>query len=158
MTTSLRTIRYALLVALLAIATASCSKRSAPVVEEPWVTDGESIRGEANAAGIATSYVAYFKDQQLERIIETRTSAKNARAEYVFTGARLTKFKGQAVGREAQLEIELDMKGAVTRALNATPEDIAAVRNRAQLLRSLALSRRATTSHTESPSSAPASH
>jgi hypothetical protein len=149
MTDPAKTILAFCVLALFALTTA-CSKQSAAPVDEPWITEGETVRGEATAGGIATSYAAYFKDAQLNKIVETRKTEGNPKAEYVFTGARLTRFNGAAIARDAQLEIEFDMKGAVTLATNATPDDIAAVRNRAQLLRSLALSRRSTLAHTES--------
>src|SRR3954447_18912263 len=141
------------LIALLVAATllASCSKRSTPEVQEPWVTEGQVVRGETNAGGIATDYAAYFDDAQLTKIIETRKTARASHGEYSFTGARLVGYRGDAIASDASIELSFDMKGVLTSSSGNPPtQEIAALRNRAQLLRSLVLARRSSTDHSES--------
>jgi hypothetical protein len=140
-----------------------CSRQPTSAPEEPWVTEEHVMRAEAEVVGIRTSYAAYFKESQLTRIVEKRGTSRNEQAEYTFTGARLIGYRGEAITAEqSAVELSFDMKGALTSSpANVAAEEIAAVRNRAQLLRSLALARRSTMQHSESaaaPASASGSH
>ena len=117
------------------------------------MNEGEVVRAEAKTGGFQTRYAAYFTDAQLTRIVETRKGPRDGHGEYTFTGARLVGYQGTALEREADIQVGFDMKGAVTSSSKGTSvEDIAAVRTRGQLLRSLALAHRSTTQHSESAS------
>lgn len=141
------------LFAIIGIAIASgCSRQPTPAPEEPWVTDEQVLRAEGQVGGIDTSYAAYFKDTQLTRIVEKRKTPRVAQAEYTFTGARLIAYRGDAVNSEqSNIELSFDLKGALTASTQSVDaQEIAAIRNRAQLLRSLAVARRTTMQHSES--------
>ena len=129
-----------------------CSKQPTSATEEPWVTDEQVMRADGQIGGIDTSYAAYFNETQLTRIIEKRKTPRTAQAEYTFTGARLVGYRGDAMNsKQSNLELSFDLKGALTASSkNVDAQEIAAVRNRAQLLRSLALARRTTMQHSES--------
>jgi hypothetical protein len=151
------------LLSLLAVGVAilsGCSKQHTPAPEEPWVTDEQVMRAEAQVAGIDTSYAAYFNGTQLTRIVEKRKAPRTAQAEYTFKGARVVAYRGDAIATEqSNVELSFDMKGALTNSSkNVDAEEIAAVRNRAQLLRSLALARRTTMQHSESSGSPANAH
>src|SRR3954465_9180625 len=90
--------RIFVLVLVVAIS-AGCSKHAAPAPDEPWVTDGEVVRGEASAGGFQTRYSSYFTDAQLNKIVEARTGAHEGHGEYTFSGARLIAYKGSALER-----------------------------------------------------------
>ena len=117
------------------------------------------LRAESQAGGIDSSYAAYFDDDQLTRITENRRTPRASQAEYKFTGARLIAYRGDAITAEqSDVDLSFDMKGAVTHvSKNVDAQEIAAIRNRAQLLRSLALARRSTMQHSESAARGPAS-
>lgn len=146
--------------ALAAIATLSaCSERPAPQPEtsssQPAAElapdqdeSQEIVTAEAVAAGVPTTYRAYFKDGQLQHILETRKP--DASAKYVFYGARLTQYTGTALGSARNLDVKFDMQGAPLASGTANPDadELAAIRNRAQLLRSLAQARRSAQMHT----------
>lgn len=108
------------------------------------------LKASATAAGVRTKYAAYFEDGQLTRIAEAREPAGNG--EYFFHGARLRQYKGAALDSPTNIELTFDLQsGVAARSGNAAAipdSEIGAIRNRAELLRSLALSRRSTLSHT----------
>ena len=137
--------------ALLAVALSACSDRKTAPSATQWLPpSGDVMRGNVAAGGIPTSYAAYFDQDHLGRIIETRKPAdsSNATGDYVFTEARLIQYKGTALHSDAAIELTFDLHGVLTA---ATPgidsQEIAAVRTRAQLLRSLALARHASQTH-----------
>ena len=159
-TACLRVITLTLLALL-----ASCSRGEpsaarppiTPAIEpaqNPHLTDkGQILSAELNAAGASTAYDAHFTEGQLTRIAEKRTrpSGGYASGEYEFRGARLVRYAGAPVDGEGALALELDMQGRVVAARidgrSAPPEEIDAVRSRAQLLRSHALAQSATRAH-----------
>lgn len=158
-TLAARTRRHTI-AALAAIAALSaCSERPAPQPETSSTQSareiapdqdesGDIVTAEAVAGGVATTYRAYFKDGQLQYILETRQP--DASAKYVFYGARLTQYTGAALGSEHNFDVKFDMQGAPLASGTANPDadELAAIRNRAQLLRSLALARRSAQMHT----------
>jgi hypothetical protein len=140
---------------------AACSERSAPQVaheaSSPQATlpplDAEpgAVRAKLNAGGIPAVYVAHFEMDQLARIDEQRQIPDVAplRSEYTFKGARLLSYRGAKLSDAAQLDLQFDMQGVLQsgQGPNVNDEEIAAIRNRAQLLRSHALAQRATKMH-----------
>jgi len=109
----------------------------------------DAVRATATTAGVRTQYTAYFDNGQLDRIVESREPIGDG--EYVFHGARLTQYKGTALNSPTHIELTFDMQsGVATRGgdlVALTDAEIGAIRNRAELLRSLALARRQTQSH-----------
>ena len=153
-----RCVSIAAITAAMALAAASCSKQqpAAPTAQTPLVQQDPAllgateVRGKTNAGGIETSYRAYFHDGDLERISEARGGNSDA-ANYEFYGARLTKYRGVGLTSAANVELELDLQGKVVRARSgssdASADEIAAIRSRAQLLRSHALTQRTVHEH-----------
>ena len=152
---------------VLASALSSCSKhgeqssmRASPAVT-PRLADEvnethrteDVMRVEVAAGGIPTTYQAYFREEQLRRISETRAraDAQSAPGDYEFQGGRLLHYTGHALRSEAPLELKFDLQGKATLAnagdRSASLEEISEIRARAQLLRSHALAQRATRSH-----------
>lgn len=113
------------------------------------------VKADASPGGVPTTYAAYFEAGQLQRITETRNpgAAGSANGEYVFYGARLTQYRGAALTSGSTIELNFDMQGGLTSSSagagsNIGNEEIGVIRNRAQTLRSMALARRSTQSHT----------
>jgi hypothetical protein len=112
------------------------------------------VRAESPLGGVPTAYAAYFAAEQLQRITETRkpVGSDPASGEYIFYGARLTRYRGPALSGGSPIELNFDMQGTLTSsdpsAGNALSDaELDAIRNRAQLLRSVALARRSTQAH-----------
>jgi hypothetical protein len=139
----------------------SCSKQQPqqPLTPTPLVQQdmaipqgAEEIRSKLDAGGVTATYRAFFHEGELKLIIETRGDNPPAgSAAYELYGARLTKYRGPGLTSDANVELELDLKGKIVSAragsTAASPEEIAAIRNRAQLLRSHALTQRTVRSH-----------
>lgn len=108
-----------------------------------------TLSSRIDAGGRSATYRAYFEGTQLTDIEETGT-ADRAVSEYRYHGARLLKYTHTA-SQAAPTLLELDEQGRVQRAVagNRTlgAEEIAAIRTRAQLLRSHALTQQATRAH-----------
>lgn len=130
------------------------SGTSAPIaapqreVAEPGALD--VLRIEGSVGGMPTSYSAYFDAAQLQRIAETRKPAGTG--DYVFDGARLIEYQGTALDSAAVIELHFDPQGALVppaagHAMRISDSELSSIRTRAQLLRSLALARRATETH-----------
>jgi len=135
---------------LLALCVTACSKQQGSVSEDDWSLDsGERIQADVDAGGMAASYTAYFDGAHVKRISETRKPepGKSAKGDYEFTGARLVHYQGAALLGDQDLELKFTMQGAVTHSGGASDAEIAAIRNRASLLRSLALTKHSTQSH-----------
>ena len=139
---------------------AGCSKppqdakrsQDGPLVSAPTSAAApEVLKGQLTTAGTAVSYEASFANGHLARISETRgTSDAAHQGAYDFYGARLLHYKGGALSDGAPIELEFNMQGALTAARAdraVTPEEAAAVRTRAELLRNLALAQRSVRSH-----------
>jgi hypothetical protein len=144
------------------IAIAGCSKEpvsSAPLVEQSAADRKatahkaaglDEFRGSFAPGGIAAEYRATFSDNQIQTIEETRTADART-ADYKFQGARLLKYQGAALGSADQVQLEFDLQGKVLVARagdkDASPEQISAIRDRAQSLRSHAVAQYAVRGH-----------
>lgn len=132
---------------------AACSKEpaapiapSTPLVEQsaadPQAVRVEEFRGKFAPGGIEANYRATFSDGQIKTLEETREPGAQTGA-YEFRGARLMKYRGAALGSEANIELEFDQQGKVLVARagdkEASAEQITAIRDRAQSLRSHAV-------------------
>lgn len=110
----------------------------------------DEYRGFFAPGGIAANYRATFSEGQVRTIEEKRT-ADGRTADYKFEGARLLKYQGAALGSADTLELEFDLQGKVLVARagdkDASPEEISAIRDRAQSLRSHAVARYAMRKH-----------
>jgi hypothetical protein len=125
---------------------------SAPMAESQ--PDAANVtRSKLNAHGVPTQYAAEFDAEKLVKITEERTSGSGATldGEYTFQGARLLRYRGAKVQQEGQLDLQFDLQGVLQsgRGPDVTDEDIATIRDRAQLLRSHALAQRAARGHSD---------
>lgn len=128
---------------------AGCSKQQ-PAPQESWTLDAKDVtKGNVTAGGVQTRYEAHFDGQQLQRIIETRSvKSREDSGDYTFRGARLLEYRGVTLNGRTQAELTFNMQGVLTSDRgDLTPEEIAAITNRGQLLRSLALSRKSSQGH-----------
>jgi hypothetical protein len=128
---------------------ASTAPAASPTVAED-ANHGDVVRAKLTAGQIPTEYAAHFAAQQLTRIVETRhIGGTTLGGEYAFQGARLLHYRGAKLDDAASLDLQFDMQGALQsgQGPNISDEDIRAIRNRAQLLRSHALAQRATRDH-----------
>ena len=140
---------------------AACSKEpaappasSTPLVEQraadPQPVRIEEFQGKFAPGGIATSYRATFSNGQIQSVQETREASSQSGV-YEFLGARLMKYRGAALSSAENIELEFDQHGklllnrAGDRAVSA--EEISAIRDRAQSLRSHALAHRDVRGH-----------
>jgi hypothetical protein len=144
------------LVALVVVA--ACSQEpprsTTPLVEQsaadPKAVRIEKFDGKFAPGGISASYRATFSDGHITSLAETREP--NARTgAYEFRGARLMKYHGAALGSAASIELEFDQQGKVlvSRAgdKEVAAEEISAIRDRAQSLRSHAVAQRDVQGH-----------
>jgi len=131
------------------VQTAAVDPMTTPVTT-PGTTAGEEFRGSFAPGGIKASYRASFVDDHIVRLEETR-KASGATASYEFRGARLMKYRGAALDSTQHVELEFDANGRllVARAGDSEPNDeqIAAIRDRAQSLRSHAVAQHAVRGH-----------
>jgi hypothetical protein len=160
-------VRPALLAFLLAID--ACSKPSenasgdsstappAPLVEQAGSSAGtDELTSSLNAGAFPTTYRATFSDGAPQRIVETRqrTGEAKEQGEYEFYGARLLRYKGAGLTQAEAIELEFNLQGVLTRSESPSgtvaETEIAAVRTRAQLLRSHALAQHAVQGHERS--------
>lgn len=135
----------------------SSTNPAAATAQDQGVTSDVAGPGEQKlvahvaAGGLPTQYTAYFEQEKLTRLEETR-DADQRRGSYEFYGARLVRYSGAAVDSGASVTFELSMQGAVESSSSddnkATDAAISALRDRAQLLRSHALAQRAAHAHT----------
>lgn len=141
---------------------AACSKESTPpsapatppLVEQraadPPAARIDEFRGNSAPGGIAASYRATFSNGQIQTLEETREPNAQTGA-YEFLGARLMKYQGAALSSAQQIELAFDQQGKVlvNRAGDkaVSPEEISAIRDRAQSLRSHALAHRDVSGH-----------
>ena len=142
---------------LLAVA---CSKEqppkapSTPLVEQraadPAPTKTEEFRSSFAPRGIAATYRATFSEGQIQSLEETR-KATSQTANYEFRGARLMKYRGAALNSNELIELEFDLQGKVLTARagdkEVSAEEITAIRDRAQSLRSHAVAQHAVQGH-----------
>jgi hypothetical protein len=157
--------RYATGLLLLSAALiAGCSKQESPPATQtapPTVPavpqageqgdDADVTRAKLNAGGVPAAYAAHFDAEKLVRIDEERRPPNGAplNGEYTYQGARLLSYRGAKMDAPGTLELQFDAQGTLQsgRRPDLTEEDIAAIRNRAQLLRSHALAQRASRGH-----------
>jgi hypothetical protein len=154
----LLTQQIAIVIAASLLATA-CSKEqpaapSAPLVEQraadPASTPTDVFRGSFAPGGIAATYRATFSDGQIQTLEETRKATSQS-GTYEYRGARLMKYRGAALGSNDDIELEFDLQGKVLvaragdKAVSA--EEITAIRDRAQSLRSHAVAQHAVQGH-----------
>jgi hypothetical protein len=129
-------------------AAANVQSETAPAPED----SGSVVRGAFAPGGLATTYEAHFRDNQLQRITEQRKSTGGAdNGNYGFYGARLMQYQGDALHSGARIELKFDMQGSViassSSAGKVSDAQINAIRTRGQMLRSHAMARRATQGH-----------
>lgn len=160
--------------ALLFLTLAACSERdqspppaqkqtpsaSAPLKPSINVASMQKVSSKLTTAGMATRYDAYFDGQQLKAIVEERQApSQSAQGEYLYMGARLMQYVGgplpDVAGHDAEtIEMKLDLQGRLlsvrdredpARAIE--PAQVDALRARAELLRSHALTQRSISAH-----------
>jgi hypothetical protein len=144
---------------LLLFALVACSKEPDPAPSAPLVaaipqaadtaSNSQTLSSRITAAGLAATYQATFEDSERVRIAEQRADSR--RGEYEFRGARLLHYSGGGLSSPDTIELRFDLQGAVTlskAAAGAVPaEEVSAIRERAQLLRSHALAQKTTQGH-----------
>lgn len=145
-----------------AISMTACSKAPTPVPQPAHAAPATTVAAAADAddpnvlssklttGHIQTQYAAHFTGSQLARIVETRRIGDvTLGGEYAYQGARLLRYQGAKIGDTARLDLQFDLQGTLQsgQGSGVSDEDIRAIRNRAQLLRSHALAGRATRNH-----------
>ena len=144
---------------LILLALSACSKEPAappitPLAPAPASTPAStavvrSMSSHINAAGIAATYDATFAQGEQLRITEQRADSR--KGEYEFRGARLLHYSGGGLSDAEPIELRFNLQGAVELAKSASgtvpPEEISAIRERAQLLRSHALAQQSDHDH-----------
>lgn len=149
---------HALSALLLTLAVTGCSKpqsaNTEPLVTAPLVTDQASIRGSLTLNGMQTKYTAHLKNARIASIDEVRLTQGGRTPQqgtYSFYEARLVKYSGDAFAAAEREEVVFDLHGAIkeSRSDAGTPSsgEIDAIRNRAELLRSHALTQQAVQAH-----------
>ena len=138
----------------MALLVSACSKEpptaappGTPLVEQRAADAApatEEFRSSFAPGGIAATYRALFNDGKIQSLEETRTATSQT-GSYEFLGARLMKYRGAALGSNHTIELEFDQQGKVLVARagdgEVSAEEIAAIRDRAQSLRSHAVAR-----------------
>jgi hypothetical protein len=143
---------------LILLALGACSKQPTPPPSAPLVTAPAEaatpaaalkVSSHLNAAGIAATYDATFEQGEQMRIAEQRADSRNG--EYEFRGARLLRYSGNGLSIAEPIELRFGLQGALELAKSGSgtvpPEEISAIRERAQLLRSHALAQKSNHSH-----------
>ncbi len=124
-----------------------------PLVTAPRADTPQDLRISTNAGGIASRYAPRFEGNALVRIDEQRegNDGTPALGAYVFQGARLMRYEGNALDGAGELLLVFDLQGRVITArldeAAASEAQISAIRTRAQLLRNHALAQHATRTH-----------
>ena len=144
---------------LILLALGACSKEPAPpqsTLLAPAIAPAKSatasaptLSGQLNAAGIAAKYDATFAAGEQLRIVEQRADSRTG--EYEFRGARLLHYSGNGMSSADSIELRFNLQGAVESAQSAagtvSAEEVSAIRERAQLLRSHALAQKNNHNH-----------
>lgn len=153
-------LRISLLIPALLLA-AACSKQPKPATApgQPLVeqsaadsvqTTADEFHGSFAPGGIAATYSAKFKEGKIQSLAETR-KATSQTGTYEFLGARLMKYSGAALNSNDTIELQFDDRGKVVAARagdkKVSAEEISAIRDRAQSLRSHAVSQYAVKGH-----------
>lgn len=126
-----------------------------PALESQKQPAPELVAAQLVAAGFPTSYEAHFAQGRLTSIAESRTATglqgDDVTGEYKFQGARLLAYSGAALDSPTALVLRFDPQGRIAAARagdkEASAGQIAAIRTRAQLLRSHALAQYASRTH-----------
>jgi hypothetical protein len=144
---------------LILLALGACSKEPAPPQSTPLApvispaksatANAPTLRGHLNAAGITARYDATFADGEQLHIVEQRADSRTG--EYEFRGARLLHYSGNGLSSADSIELRFSLQGAMELAKSSAgavaPEEISAIRERAQLLRSHALAQKNNHNH-----------
>ena len=144
---------------LILLALGACSKEPAlphPTPLAPAVApakaaaaDAHTLSSHLNAAGIAAKYDATFEEGERLRIVEQRADSRTG--EYEFRGARLLHYSGAGLSSAEPIELRFNLQGALELAKagagSVPPEEVSAIRERAQLLRSHALAQKTNRDH-----------
>jgi hypothetical protein len=145
---------------LILLALGGCSKeptapQSAPLT--PAITqpndatvNAPKLSGRISAAGIEATYEAKFEEQ--ERLLISEQRADSRRGEYELRGARLLHYSGSGLSSADAIELRFSLQGVLELAKSGnggtvSQEEISAIRERAQLLRSHALAQKTTRDH-----------
>jgi len=144
---------------LILLALGACSKQPSSPQSTPLApaiapaksatASAPTLSGHLNAAGITAKYDATFADGEQLRIVEQRADSRSG--EYEFRGARLLHYSGNGLSSAESIEVRFNLQGAVELAKSGAgavaPEEISAIRERAQLLRSHALAQKNSHDH-----------
>ena len=145
---------------LILLALGACSKEPTPTQSAPLTpaiaptndvaANARTFSGRINAAGIEATYDATFEDGERVRIAEQRADSR--KGEYQLRGARLLHYSGGGLSSADAIELRFNLQGVLELATSgnggAVPaEEISAIRERAQLLRSHALAQKTTRDH-----------
>ena len=145
---------------LILLALGACSKgttttQSAPLTPAIAPTNdaaanSRTLSGRINAAGIEATYEATFAEDERVRIAEQRADSR--RGEYELRGARLLHYSGNGLSSADDIELRFSLQGVLELAKSGSggtvsQEEISAIRERAQLLRSHALAQKTTRDH-----------
>ena len=144
---------------LILLALGACSKEPAPSQSTPLApvispaksatANAPTLSGHLNAAGITARYDATFADGEQLHIVEQRADSRTG--EYEFRGARLLHYAGNGLSSADSIELRFSLQGAMELAKSSAgavaPEEISAIRERAQLLRSHALAQKNNHNH-----------
>jgi hypothetical protein len=144
---------------LILLALGACSKQPAPSQSAPLApaiaptndatAHARTLSGRVNAAGIEATYEATFEEGERVRIAEQRADSR--KGEYQLRGARLLHYSGSGLSSADAIELRFNLQGALELAKSGSgtvpPEEISAIRERAQLLRSHALAQQTTRHH-----------
>jgi len=111
------------------------------------------VRASLTLGATQSKYTAHLQKGRIASIDETRTmpDGRTARGTYSFYEARLVKYSGDGFASSGHEEVEFDLHGAIKQSHSdaGTPvgAEIDAIRNRAELLRSHALTQQAVQAH-----------
>ena len=145
---------------LILLALGACSKESATTQSAPLTpaiapttdaaANSRTLRGRINSAGIAATYEATFAEEERVRIAEQRADSRQG--EYELRGARLLHYSGNGLSSADDIELRFSLQGVLELAKSGSggtvsQEEISAIRERAQLLRSHALAQKTTRDH-----------
>jgi hypothetical protein len=143
---------------LLTLAVTGCSKapsaQSGPLVIAPTQTVADrTLRSSITSDNMETKYIAKLKNGRIAQIEETRSASdgRSAKGAYTFFEARLIKYSGDGINATGHEEVEFDLHGAIKRSQagsgSLSLDEVAAIRNRAELLRSHALTQKEVQAH-----------
>jgi hypothetical protein len=144
---------------LILLALGACSKEPAHTPSVPLAAaipqahdahaSSRTVSSHIDAIGVAATYQATFQEGERLHIAEQRADSRSG--EYEFRGARLLHYSGAALSSAAAIELGFDLQGGLTLAKagagTVAAEEISAIRERAQLLRSHALAQQTTRDH-----------